>query len=192
MPFKAGTTLVFFSFLFLSLLPQAFLSGPWKAVCGLWWFVLYLVLLLCSLLSSLQQPPTPLLASIVPHFAREKLLPGIRNSLLSKSPNPPGGPPESLPARGWGAGGGRGALGHPGLLPNTDKVTLLTHLEAESQNPRNTLGSVFVKENDTPAGRWYYWGKHFNVQFRMHILYTAGTEIIRLMCVCAVIWSGFR
>lgn len=60
------------------------------------------------------------------------------------------------------------------------------------QNHRNTFESAFVKENDPRAGRWYYFGEHFYVQFRVHILHTAQTEIISLMCVCTVTRSSFR
>ena len=178
--------LVLHSFLFLP--PQASLSCSWKAL--LWLVGVCFLPPSASLFSahfipaSLTHTPTTLLSSIVPHFDRETLLPGLWDSLLSKSPKHPGRPPESLPA--WG-GKPQASLGsHPTRTGRQSSSAW------RLQNPRNTFGSVFVKENDTPPGRWYYFGEHFYVQFRVHISHTAQTEIIRLMCVCTVMWSGFR
>jgi hypothetical protein len=93
---------------------------------------------------------------------------------------------------GWEARRLRGAivLVQSQIALNTDKATIL--MAWRLQNARNTFVPVFMKENDTCAGRWYYFGEHFYVQFRVHILHTAQTEIISLMCVCTVMWSNFR
>lgn len=64
--------------------------------------------------------------------------------------------------------------------------------EPGGQHLRDILESVFMKENDLCAGRWYSLGEHFYVQFRVCCLHTAQTEIISLMCVCTVMWSSFR
>lgn len=65
-------------------------------------------------------------------------------------------------------------------------------LQPGGQHLRNILESVFMKENDLCAGRWYGLGEHFYVQFRVHCLHIAQTKIISLMCVCTVMWSSFR
>lgn len=57
--------------------------------------------------------------------------------------------------------------------------------EPGGQHLRNILEPVFMKENDLCAGRWYGLGEHFYVQFRVHCLHTAQTEIISLVCVSA-------
>lgn len=99
-----------------------------------------------------------------------------------QEPRTPGAPRGLAPIR-------RGAPDQP-LLHDSDRATMPT--PQRLQNPRSTFGSVLVKENDTSAGRWYYFREHFYVQFRVHILHTAQTEIISLMCVCTVMWSSFR
>ena len=146
------------------------------------WFVLYFYLLLCSLLSSflpLPPHPTRLLPSLLP-LIWEELLPKYLR--MSSVQDIPGRPPASLRS------GGRKP--QAGLAPSRDRVTAL--ISQRLRDPRNTFGSVFVKENDTSASRWYYFGEHFYVQFRVHILRTAQTEIISLMCVCTIMWSSFR
>lgn len=180
MPFKNWNKSCFlvlhpFPFFFLGLLIPPVLG---ELCLGLWWFVLYFYLLLCSPLSLFLLRP-PHLSSLIP-LIREELLPKYLR--MSSVQDMPGRPPASLPSEGRKA--------QAGLAPSRDRVATL--ISQRLRDPRNTFGSVFVKENDTSAGRWYYFGEHFYVQFRVHILCAAQTEIIGLMCVCTIMWSSCR
>lgn len=144
---------------------------------------------LASLFSTLFSPAPPTstsfgcpLLSLIP-IARS-CSPDIWDSLLSNSLGHPQRPLEALPPLG----------GKPQTSPHSHPTQTgrQSSFSWGLQNPRNTFGSVFVKENDTSAGRWYYFGEHFYVQFRVHIPHTAQTAIISLMCVCTVMWSSFR
>lgn len=178
---------MFFSFTFLSLSSSLglFISPVLgELFLGLWWFALYfhLLLLLCSLLSLFQLlPPHPhSLSSLTPLLARSCSL-NTWDSLLSKSPRHFWGDPWS-PCLHW-EGSPR-----PGLHPA--RTGRQPHQPEAAECQKHIW--VCLWESDTSAGRWYYFGEHFYVQFRVHILRTARTEIISLMCVCTIIWSSFR
>lgn len=129
-----------------------------------------------SLFSTLQSPPPH------PHFDREKLLPKYLRQTSEQEPKTLLGrpPPRPLPHQERSP--------RPGSHPSRPNGNPHQPRAAESQKHI----WVFVKENDTSAGRWYYFGEHFYVQFRVHILHTAQTEIISLMCVCTIMWSSCR